>query len=178
MTYHDVHEWRLTLGRQHDLVQCPVGLFIWNGLLCVKTGTHVPSNNGPSPDAYIIPNNEYFWGGHVNDRLNRDCVFVTPVELAIPTVHEKIANAMVEVAVSVIGSFGGPPPERSFQQELAALINRKSLENGSDTPDFILANFIVRAIEAFDATTAEREKWYGRTGGGLAKSPAPPAVLK
>jgi hypothetical protein len=37
-----------------------------------------------------------------------------------------------------------------FEKELASLINRHSLENGSDTPDFILARFLRQALDAFD----------------------------
>lgn len=51
----------------------------------------------------------------------------------------------------------------SFRDELEILINSNSLENGSGTPDFILANFIVESIKAFDISVVEREKWYGRT---------------
>lgn len=50
----------------------------------------------------------------------------------------------------------------SFIDELKVLINKHSLENGSDTPNFILANFIAESIKAFDVSVVEREKWYGR----------------
>lgn len=49
-----------------------------------------------------------------------------------------------------------------FRAELAALINKYSRENGSDTPDFILAEFIDNALFAFDVGVNAREAWYGR----------------
>ncbi len=49
-----------------------------------------------------------------------------------------------------------------FRNELQSLINSHSLENGSDTPDFILAQYIGECLEAFDKATKAREKWYGR----------------
>ncbi len=49
-----------------------------------------------------------------------------------------------------------------FRAELEQLINRNSMENGSNTPDFILAKFLAGCLEAFDAATHERETWYGR----------------
>lgn len=52
-----------------------------------------------------------------------------------------------------------------FRKELETLINRHSLENGSNTPDFILANYLVACLKVFDATLVEREKWYGREVG-------------
>lgn len=45
-------------------------------------------------------------------------------------------------------------------------MNRHSLENGSDTPDFLLADYLIHCLEAFDTAVAAREQWYGRTTSG------------
>lgn len=51
----------------------------------------------------------------------------------------------------------------SFRSELEALINRHSLENVcGNTPDFIVADFIMGCLDAFSAATKRREAWYGR----------------
>lgn len=50
----------------------------------------------------------------------------------------------------------------SFEKELEQLINRYSLENESDTPDFILADYLRACLETFNNTTKARENWYGR----------------
>lgn len=50
----------------------------------------------------------------------------------------------------------------TFEQELAALINRYSEEHGSDTPDFILARYLVLCLTTFASTVEARERWYGR----------------
>lgn len=34
------------------------------------------------------------------------------------------------------------------------------MENGSDTPDFILAEFLANCLASFDETVVKREKWY------------------
>ena len=52
--------------------------------------------------------------------------------------------------------------ERTFRNELESLINRKCKENGSNTPDFILAEYLNSCLSAFDVATQKREKWYGR----------------
>ena len=39
-------------------------------------------------------------------------------------------------------------------------INCNSAENGSDTPDFILADYLTMCLEAFDKTLHARSKWY------------------
>ncbi len=48
-----------------------------------------------------------------------------------------------------------------FVEELISLINKYSLENGSNTPDSVLGNFMVACLEAFDAATNTREKLSG-----------------
>lgn len=50
----------------------------------------------------------------------------------------------------------------NFRKELTDLINRCSLENESNTPDFILAEYIMRCLENWTETTKHREDWYGK----------------
>ena len=52
--------------------------------------------------------------------------------------------------------------EPTFLEELTALINKHSRENGSNTPDFLLAEYLVKCLEVFETTTMKRENWYGR----------------
>lgn len=53
-----------------------------------------------------------------------------------------------------------------FREELEALINKHSMENGSNTPDFMLADYLMECLSAFDRVVNAREKWYGRDRGG------------
>lgn len=39
-------------------------------------------------------------------------------------------------------------------------INKYSAENGSGTPDFILAQYLIDCLAAFDKATKARESWY------------------
>jgi len=48
-----------------------------------------------------------------------------------------------------------------FEEALRGLLNSYSKENDSNTPDFILANYIHRCLETWAITTRERERWYG-----------------
>lgn len=50
----------------------------------------------------------------------------------------------------------------SFQAELENIINRYSQENDSNTPDFILAQYLNNCLQAFNTATQQRETWYGR----------------
>ena len=57
--------------------------------------------------------------------------------------------------------FGTFPPG-SFPAKLEELINCYSIENGSNTPDFILAEYLRGCLENFDMCVRRREEWYGR----------------
>ena len=48
----------------------------------------------------------------------------------------------------------------NFEKDLGSLINSYSLENGSNTPDFILAEFMVKCFAAFEQASNARVKWY------------------
>ena len=41
-------------------------------------------------------------------------------------------------------------------QDIAAAINRNCAENGSDTPDYVLAEYLVSCLETFDAAVNTR----------------------
>ena len=49
-----------------------------------------------------------------------------------------------------------------FEKELEALINKHSMENASNTPDWILAQYLNGCLEVFTLATQQRENWYGR----------------
>ena len=49
-----------------------------------------------------------------------------------------------------------------LRKQIEQVINSTSSENGSDTPDFILAEYLTDCLTAFDKATIAREKWYGR----------------
>jgi hypothetical protein len=55
-------------------------------------------------------------------------------------------------------------PESNLRRDLAQVINRHSLENRSDTPDFILGDFLSQVLESFDTAVNERANWYARHG--------------
>lgn len=49
----------------------------------------------------------------------------------------------------------------TFREELENLLNRESMEQTSDTPDFILASFLTACLQAWDGATVERDRWHG-----------------
>ncbi len=52
---------------------------------------------------------------------------------------------------------------KTFRKDLCNLINFHSQENSSDTPDFILAEYLIGCLDAFDRATRDRTKFYGDT---------------
>lgn len=51
----------------------------------------------------------------------------------------------------------------AFKRDLTELVNRYSLENGSDTPDFVLADYLVACLDAWNLSTVQRDRWYAST---------------
>lgn len=50
----------------------------------------------------------------------------------------------------------------TFDQELESLLNRHSIENDSNTPDFILAQYLLACLDAYNTALINRARWYGR----------------
>jgi len=50
----------------------------------------------------------------------------------------------------------------TFAEEIGQVVNKYSRENASNTPDYILAMYLERCLEAFDTAVQQRETWYGR----------------
>jgi hypothetical protein len=53
------------------------------------------------------------------------------------------------------------PNEETFRSQLEHLINRFSMENGCNTPDFILADYLADCLQAFDKAVNRRDTWHG-----------------
>lgn len=44
-----------------------------------------------------------------------------------------------------------------FEKDLAAVINRHCKENGSNTPDFVLARYLANCLDAYEAALRHKE---------------------
>lgn len=73
------------------------------------------------------------------------------VELPYDEVMEKIrVEALAEQA-----------RPRTLEQDLARVLNRHSVENGTNTPDFILAEYLKRCLQAATFLINRRTHWWG-----------------
>lgn len=62
---------------------------------------------------------------------------------------------------------------QALTNAFAHAINCESRENASNTPDFILASYLVECLKNYEAAVNAREKWYGRE----VSAPAAPITL-
>jgi len=63
-----------------------------------------------------------------------------------------------------------------FQKELTTLINQHSQDNGSDTPDFLLAEYLTNCLKNWNDIVCKRREWWGHremTADGITKTGAP-----
>lgn len=60
----------------------------------------------------------------------------------------------------MLEAFEAPEP-RTLRERLQRAINASSAENGSGTPDFVLAEYLHDCLLAFDRATGARERWRG-----------------
>jgi hypothetical protein len=83
------------------------------------------------------------------------------VSRAFPVTAEEVAKAngyLTDEDINAATPVLAPSP---FVRDLEHLINRHSVENESDTPDFILAQYLRGCLDVWDHTIRERDRWYG-----------------
>ena len=48
----------------------------------------------------------------------------------------------------------------TFERELQSLLNNHSKENESNTPDFLLSEFLTGCLKAYNTALKKRDKWF------------------
>lgn len=54
-----------------------------------------------------------------------------------------------------------PAEKKDLISNFRAFINRNSIENFSNTPDYILAEYLVTCLENFQNIVGDRDVWHG-----------------
>lgn len=49
-----------------------------------------------------------------------------------------------------------------LEGEISHVLNKHSAENGSNTPDFLLAEYLMACLLAFNQAIDRRAQWYGK----------------
>ena len=65
----------------------------------------------------------------------------------------------------------------SLRYDIEQAINRNNAEGPSNTPDFILAEFLTECLAAFDRATQARAWWYGHMDAIGGPIPMPPVAM-
>lgn len=60
--------------------------------------------------------------------------------------------------------------DMALSEALSDLLNRHSAENESDTPDFILAHYLMKCLAAWEQSVKARDFLYGKEAGRDATS--------
>lgn len=58
-----------------------------------------------------------------------------------------------------------PPEPNKFEKELEQILNRHNKDNDTQTPDFILAQYLLSCMEAYRTAQRMRQKWFGGSNG-------------
>jgi hypothetical protein len=61
-----------------------------------------------------------------------------------------------------IGKGDVPQSVSELERDITITLNRHSAENNSNTPDFILAQYLLGCLAAWNTAVQQRETWYGR----------------
>jgi len=72
------------------------------------------------------------------------------------------ANRQIDTSRPPQGSGVTSLATSGFHKKIEEAINFHNAEAGSDTPDFILAEFLTNCLAAWDQAVSKREQWYGR----------------
>lgn len=51
-----------------------------------------------------------------------------------------------------------------MEKELADLLNKYSRENASNTPDFLLAEYLMDCLRAYERVVEQNRRWHGGEG--------------
>ena len=79
-----------------------------------------------------------------------------------PTIHELEAILDDDSAGTVSIQPDGSVRATTLLEDIRDAINRHSAENASNTPDFILAQYLNHCLIGFNLAVNSREIWYGR----------------
>jgi hypothetical protein len=54
---------------------------------------------------------------------------------------------------------------QEFKEDLTQLLNKHNMESGSDTPDFVLADYLCDCLMILGFAIGRRDKWYSKKEG-------------
>ena len=74
---------------------------------------------------------------------------------------ERTRPSEAEVLRGALEAVGGI--HKAMVRDITAVLNRHSIENESNTPDFILAEFVRASLDAYASAVRAKNQWHGPT---------------
>jgi hypothetical protein len=100
---------------------------------------------------------EHMWCDPLGDKnLNQARLRVRPTVEELEKLLAINPDAPIEITTS------GEVVAKGLGERIRAALNTVCAENGSNTPDFILAEYLISYLCAYERAVNERERWYGR----------------
>ena len=81
-----------------------------------------------------------------------------PIDAAMTELRKRTDGVTVDQPATQ----AAPSRKVTFREALTQLLNQYSKENSSNTPDYLLANFLIGCMDVFDLTVRRRDEWFGR----------------
>lgn len=79
-----------------------------------------------------------------------------------PILRGRIVEDSTAPPVRFADDDGGDGPAPTLESDLEHMLNRHCAENPSNTPDWILSQFLIGCLTAWNTAVQQRETWYGR----------------
>ena len=105
------------------------------------------------------------WGKHRIDYVVKVTGLNVAVEWNTETGRRSMSAGIAQESALLANAVDGLAEacnEDNLQRELGALLNKYNRESYSNTPDFILAQYVMGCTKAFDEAVVARADWYGR----------------
>lgn len=77
-----------------------------------------------------------------------------------PNIDERELESDIDEAVYETEEEMRERNKSEFRTDLEHLINSHCMENGSNTPDFLLADYLMGCLDVFDKVVSARAKWW------------------
>lgn len=123
---------------------------------CFKTYPNKETKEEPIVDAISEPENRRVYFIKLGDDNG-----ITPEQMsAFIDLFEGQSIARLEL--SSLPAYETVAETSALKEKIRHVLNCHSAENGSNTSDFILADYLLACLAAFDTAVNVREQWYGR----------------
>lgn len=99
-----------------------------------------------------------------------DGKWVKPDDWTPPDISGILGLTPMKNIIKVLGDLMEESVQREsdFRKELRELLNKHSRENGSNTPDHVLTEYLSASLAIFDGAIRKRQAWYGGQSAGEA----------